>query len=131
MCDTLSLHDALPILLEPLCDRLYIEDEMGVLASYYYDEEQKNTDFDLNKRLATLEYNRPDDYEDIVVEFNWKDLTNNSYQILQQLHHIIKDSGEVGKFNLDIFTITINSLEEYQNRLVTITDEWYSNKLKK
>jgi glycosyltransferase involved in cell wall biosynthesis len=118
-------------LLEPLCDRLYIEDEMGVLASYYYDEEQKNTNFDLNKRLATLEYNRPEDYEDIVVEFNWKDLTNNSYQILQQLHHIIKDSGEVGKFNLDIFTITINSLEEYQNRLVNINDEWYSDKLKK
>ena len=117
-------------MLEPWCDRLYIEDIMGVLAAAYYDIEQPNTDFDLNKRLATLEYNRPDDYEDIVVEFNWKDLTNKSFGIIQQLHHIIKDSGEVGKFNLDIFTITINSLEEYQNRLVNINDEWYNNKLK-
>jgi len=116
-------------LLEPMCDRLYIEDEMGVLAAYYYDEEQKNTKFDLNKRLATLEYNRPDEYEDIIVEFNWKNLNNNSFQILQKLHHIIKDSGEVGKFNLDIFIITINSLEEYQHKLVNMDDEWYYNKL--
>jgi len=116
-------------LLEPMCDRLYIEDEMGVLQAYYYDEEQKNTKFDLLKRVVSIEHNNPMEYEDIVVEFSWKDLTNNSFQILQKLHHIIKDSGEVGKFNLDIFIITINSLEEYQHKLVNMDDEWYYNKL--
>ena len=102
----------------------------GVLQAYYYDEEQKNTKFDLLKRVVSIEHNNPMEYEDIVVEFNWKDLTNNSYQLLQQLHYIIGDSGEIGKFNLDIFAITINSLEQYQNKLINLADLWYINKLK-
>lgn len=117
-------------ILEPLCDRLYVEDEMRVLFSYYYDEEQKHTNFDLNKRVMTVEHNRAHDYDDIVVQFNWKEVTNQSLQILQQLPQIIKDSGEVGQFKLDIFTITIHRMDEYQHRLVNITDEWYVDKLK-
>jgi glycosyltransferase involved in cell wall biosynthesis len=116
-------------LLEPFCDRLYVEDEMGVLLSYYYDEEQKNTKFDLKRRVVTLEYNNPFEYEDIVIEFNWKDINNTSFQILQQIHKIIKDSGEVGKFNLDIFTITIQNMNEYQNQLIDTKNEWYLEKL--
>jgi hypothetical protein len=117
-------------ILEPLCDRLYVEDEMGVLFSYYYEEEQKNTDFDLKKRVMTLEHNRPDEYDDIVVQFNWKEVTNHSLQIIQQLPQIIKDSGEIGEFKLDIFTVTIYRMNEYQNHLVNLTDEWYVDKLK-
>ena len=118
-------------MLEPFCDRIYIEDEMGVIFAHYYDIEQKNTLFDLKKRVMTLEYNNPHEYEDIVVEFNWKEVSNQSLQIIQQLPHIIKDSGEVGEFKLDIFTITINKMEEYQNHLTNLNDEWYVNKLKK
>ncbi len=117
-------------ILEPICDRLYVEDEMGVLFSYYYEEEQKNTDFDLKKRVMTLEHNRPDEYDDIVVQFNWKEVTNHSLQIIQQLPQIIKDSGEIGEFKLDIFTVTIHRMNEYQNHLVNLTDEWYVDKLK-
>jgi hypothetical protein len=117
-------------ILEPLCDRLYVEDEMGVLFSYYYEEEQKNTDFDLKKRVMTLEHNRPDEYDDIVVQFNWKEVTNHSLQIIQQLPQIIKDSGEIGEFKLDIFTVTIHRMNEYQNHLVNLTDGWYVDKLK-
>lgn len=116
-------------LLEPFCDRLYVEDEMGVLLSYYYDEEQKNTKFDLKKRVVSLEYNNPFEYEDIVIEFNWKDINNTSFQIIQQIHKIIKDSGEVGKFNLDIFTITIQNMKEYQTQLIDTKDAWYLEKL--
>lgn len=118
-------------MLEPWCDRLYVEDEMRVLFSYYYDEEQKNTRFDLDKRVMTIEYNNPHEYDDIVIEFNWKELTNQSFQIIQQLPQIIKDSGEVGQFKLDVFTITIHRMDEYQNRLVNLTDEWYVDRLKK
>lgn len=118
-------------MLEPWCDRLYVEDEMRVLFSYYYDEEQKNTNFDLNKRVMTIEYNNPHEYDDIVIEFNWKELTNQSFQIIQQLPQIIKDSGEIGQFKLDVFTITIHRMDEYQNRLVDLTDEWYVDRLKK
>ena len=118
-------------MLEPFCDRIYIQDEMGVIFAHYYDIEQKNTLFDLKKRVMTIEYNNPHEYEDIVVEFNWKEVTNQSLQIIQQLPHIIKDSGEVGEFKLDIFTITINRIEEYQNHLTNLNAEWYVDKLKK
>jgi glycosyltransferase involved in cell wall biosynthesis len=116
-------------LLEPICDRLYIQDEMGVLQSHYYDEEQKNTKFDLKKRVVSLEHNNPNDYEDIVVEFDWREITQQSFQILQQLHYIIKDSGEIGKFNLDVFTITINEIKDYTSNLINLNDAWYNNKL--
>ena len=37
---------------------------------------------------------------------------------IQKLSEIIKESGEVGEFELDIFKITINSMIEYQNDLI-------------
>jgi glycosyltransferase involved in cell wall biosynthesis len=117
--------------LEPLCDKLYIEDEMGVLLSYYYETEQKNTLFDLTKRILPLEWNNPMSENDIIVEFDWKNLDYDSYNYLHQLPTIIKNEGNIGKFKLNMFTITINSLKEYQNELINVDNQWYSNKLKK
>lgn len=107
--------------LEPWCDRIYIEDEMQVLTTHYMDKEQPNTNFDLSKRVMTIEYNYPIGENDIVVEFNYLQLTPESWSILQQLPNIIHDNGEVGEFELDIFKITINSMIEYQNDLITLS----------
>lgn len=104
--------------LEPWCDRIYIEDEMQVLTSHYIEKEQPNTSFDLTKRVMTIEYNDPIGENDIVVEFNYLQLTPELWGMLQQLPNIIKDNGEVGEFELDIFKITINSMTEYQNDLI-------------
>jgi len=104
--------------LEPWCDRIYIEDHMQVLTTHYMDVEQKNTSYDLTKRVLTLEYNNPIEENDIVVEFDATQFTQQSFNIIQQLSEIIKQSGEVGCFELDIFKITINSMTEYQNNLI-------------
>lgn len=104
--------------LEPWCDRIYIGDEMGVLQAAYCETEQKKTSYDLTKRILTTEYNDPVGENDIVVEFDSRQLTQQSFGILQQLSDIIKQSGEVGQFELDIFKITITSLTEYQNDLI-------------
>ena len=32
--------------------------------------------------------------------------------------NIIQESGEIGKFELDIFTIEVNHMEEYTNNLI-------------
>jgi hypothetical protein len=37
-----------------------------------------------------------------------------------QMPNIIKESGEIGKFEIDIFKITINHLEEYQTNLIKV-----------
>lgn len=104
--------------LEPWCDRLYLDDEMEVITTHYIEKEQPNTKFDLSKRVLTLEYNDPQGENDIVVEFDARNFSQQSFKIIQQLPQIIKQSGEVGQFELDIFKITINSMTEYQNDLI-------------
>ena len=105
-------------LFEPWCDRIYIEDSMQVLISSYIEKEQPNTKFDLSKRILTLEYNDPQGENDIVIEFDATKLSQQSFNIIQQLSEIIQQSGEVGEFELDIFKITIHSMTEYQNELI-------------
>ena len=105
-------------LLEPWCSNILIDDEMQVLTTSYIDTEQKNTSIDLNKRIKSTPLESLNN--DIIVEFDAHLFTENSFRILQQLPDIIKENGEVGKFELDIFIITINAINEYQNDLITI-----------
>lgn len=105
-------------LLEPWCDRIYIDDELGILFAAYYETEHKNTSYDLKKRVLNTKWNDPQGENDIVVEFDIKKFNQQSFNIIQQLPQIIKESGEVGEFELDALKITINSLVEYQNDLI-------------
>ena len=104
--------------LEPWCDRLYIEDSMQVITDSYREKEQPNTKFDLSKRILTSEYNDPNRENDIVVEFDARQFTNADFAFLQRLPEIIKDNGDIGEFEFDIFKIIINSMSEYQNDLI-------------
>ena len=103
---------------EPWCDRIYIDDEMQVLTAHYLDEEQTNTKFDLSKRVYTVQYNDPKLENDIVLEFDMKQFTHESFDLIQQLTEILKENGEVGEFELDIFRVSITALTEYQNDLI-------------
>jgi len=60
------------------------------------------------------------DGKDIIVEVDGNTFSQQDYQIIQQLNSIIKDSGEIGEFELGNLKITINSLKEYQNELIKI-----------
>jgi len=104
--------------LEPWCDRIYIENQD--IIDIYIDREQLNTSFDLSKRVFIESNNDPIGENDIVVEWDSTQLTQQNFQLIQQLSNIIKESGEIGKFELDIFTIEINHLEEYTNNLIKI-----------
>lgn len=107
--------------LEPWCNRIYIENKN--IVNIYIDREQSNTKFDLTKRVFVLANNHPEGENDIVVKFDATQLNNNNFQIISQLAEIIKESGEVGDFELDIFKITINHIEEYQNNLINLNHE--------
>ena len=106
--------------LEPWCDRIYIEDDMQVITTHYIEKEQPNTSFDLTKRVFHIGHNDPIGENDIVIEFNATQLTQQNFHLLQQMPSIINESGEIGEFELDIFKITINHLEEYQNKLIKL-----------
>lgn len=106
--------------LEPWCDRIYLEDDMQVITDSYIQKEQSNTTYDLKKRVLNLGSNYPEGENDIVVVFDGHKFTNESYRIIQNLSDIITESGEVGTFELDIFKITINSLETYEHTLIKL-----------
>jgi glycosyltransferase involved in cell wall biosynthesis len=112
----------LPLLetLEPWCDRIYIEDDMHVIIDSYIYSEQLKTAYDLMKRVLHIGHNDPHGENDIVVEFDATRLTQQNFQYIQQLAAIIKDSGAIGEFEIDIFKITIYSLEEQQDNLIIL-----------
>ena len=104
--------------LEPWCDRIYIENQD--MVDIYIDREQENTSFDLSKRVFTLTNNTPEWENDIVIEFDATKLTQQNFHLLMQMPGIVKDSGEIGEFEIDIFKLIISHLEEHQNNLITV-----------
>lgn len=108
--------------LEPWCSAISSD------ASYaqWIEQEQKNTRFNMWKRIKP--WNAPLE-NDIIVEFDISKLTQQSFQLIQQLSQIIAQSGEVGEFELDIFKIKIKALNTYQDRLITSNDPYYTNQL--
>ena len=58
--------------------------------------------------------------EDVIVTINGNTFNQQDFQYIQQLNDIIKESGEIGEFQLGNLYIKINSLEEYQNNLIYI-----------
>ncbi len=111
--------------LEPWCDRIYIEDEMDVIKQAYFEKEQHNTNYDLTKRVHTIGHNYPEGENDIVVVFDMKKFTQQSFNIIQQLPEIVKESGEVGTFELDCFEIIISHLETYEKNLIICHNTLY------
>ena len=107
--------------LEPWCDRIYIDDEMGVLFASYYEYEHKRTSYDLKKRVLTLGYQDPHDYDDVTVEIDKKVFNNHDFQVLQQLPDILQEQGQPGKFKLGNMTVTVRRLEESQNSLIQVS----------
>lgn len=99
--------------LEPRCSTIYIDCDY----KQYIEKEQPNTSFDLQERIKP--YNNEKQNE-ILVSFDASKLNQNNFQLLQQLPDIIKDSGEVVSFQIDIFTIYIIQMNEYQNTLIKI-----------
>jgi glycosyltransferase involved in cell wall biosynthesis len=101
---------------EPWCDTIYITDDK--LRSQYIETEQSNTKYNLKDRVRTYNFNDEDKPNNIIVEFDGSKLTNENFQLLQQLPQIIKETNELGQFEIDIFKITIKDLTEYQNNLI-------------
>ena len=59
--------------------------------------------------------------KDIIVEVNGNLFNQQDYEIIQKLNDIIKDSGEIGEFELGNLKIKINSLKEYQSDLICVS----------
>lgn len=102
--------------LEPWCSNILIDDEMQVLTSHYIDKEQKNTLYKLGERIKSTPFESLNN--EIVVTIDRSTFTQQDFQTIQQLSEIIKDSGEIGKFQLGNLFIEITQMNEYQNNLI-------------
>jgi GT2 family glycosyltransferase len=114
-CDFFALAN-----LEPWADKIYIDDNSQHLASQYIPQEKDNTTYDLTKRIFDKKFNTPEG--DIIIEFDAKLITQESFIILQNISDIIYESGKVGKFQVDIFNITINNMKSYEDSLIKVSN---------
>jgi glycosyltransferase involved in cell wall biosynthesis len=109
-------------LLEPWCDTLYTD----VPYSRYIAAEQKNTKFDLVKKLKTYEEPKTND---VLVTFDGNKVTNQSFEFFNMLQMMLEDSGTVGELEYDIFKLKINRLVDYKQSLINVNDDDYKKRL--
>ena len=104
--------------LEPWCDNILIDDEMQIIVRDYLDNEQKNTKFNLSKRILTRPHGSLEN--DIIITVDGNSFGQQDFQLIQNIAEIIKDSGEIGEFQLGNLNIKINKMVEYQNDLIKL-----------
>ena len=98
-------------LLEPWCDVLYTDDELGVVEAMYYELEHKTTMFNLKDKFKVTKYSTP--VESVIVEFDASKLNEAYYRsFIKQLPLILDTITEPGAYQFDIFTLKVNSLEK-------------------
>ena len=103
--------------LEPWCNVIYL-DAGSDYMNEYREEEQPNTSFDLNERIKLYGNNKISNIHDICVEFDASKLNNENFQVLVNLSEMLKDSGEIGEMEFDIFKFYIKSLKTYEKNLI-------------
>ena len=113
-CNTQMLRE-----LEPWCSDIYGDwvGHKGVGANYYIKKEQPNTQFDLSKKIHS-QHIPPKNA--VIVKFDCNQLTPQNFQTIVNLSEILKESGEVGEMELEIFKFNIESLKTYEKDLILV-----------
>ena len=103
--------------LEPWCSDIYGDwvGHKGFHVNKYIKEEQPNTDFNLSKKIHT-QHRGP--VNDIVVHIDCQYLNQQNFQMLTQLPEILEEQGEIGEFELDVFTVEVRKLKTYEKELI-------------
>ena len=112
-CDINSL-----VFLETWCSDIYIVGDDEYIKNYI-SMEQKNTLYDLKSKIHIIrsiyDTKELDFKNNILVEFDVKELNQERLSFIQQLSNILSNSGEIGLMEYDIFKFNIKSLSECQN----------------
>lgn len=100
--------------LEPHCYNIYI-DNMS-LKYAYINEEQKNTIYDLNKRI---DKNVSENIKnEIILYIDGHTFNQNDYSVIDNIASIIGDGGDIGKFEIGNILVEIRALNTYQHQLI-------------
>lgn len=99
--------------LEPWCSIIYVD--RG--RDSYIESEQKNTLYDLNKRVKPYGNEKNNN---ILVEIDTKTFTNQDFGTIQKFSQILDDSGQVGKFELGNLFIEVIKYKTYTDTLIKL-----------
>ena len=106
--------------LEPWCDKIYLDLGDSDCMTEYIKEEQPNTTYDLNERIKLYGNSKISELHDVCVEFDCRNLTKENYPVITNLANILRDSGDIGEFELEIFKFYISSLDTYEKDLILV-----------
>jgi len=102
--------------LEPWCSNIYVTLNPEQIRNYI-EKEQPDTQFNLTEKIL---YHSQPTTNDVIVRFNAQLLTPQNFQILVNLSDILKESGEVGEMELEIFKFHVKSLDSYEKELINV-----------
>ena len=105
--------------LEPWCDTLYTDLNLD-LINKYIDIEQKNTSFNLSEKILPYDNEKQND---ILVEINGENFTQEDFIYIQQLTEILDDSifleEDMGEqFEVGNLKLTILKTNTYEKNLI-------------
>ena len=100
--------------LEPWCSNIHVTLNPEQIRNYI-NKEQPDTQFNLTEKIL---YHSQPVTNNIIVRFDASKLTQENFQILVELSSILKESGEVGEMELEIFRFNVKSLDSYEQELV-------------
>lgn len=100
--------------LEPWANNLYV----NCKKNEYINQEQSKTSFDLSSKIKNIDEQKNND---VIVEFDGSLFNKDRYDFLtSHLPNVLKDSGELGEMEYDIFKLHIKSLKTYENDLINV-----------
>ena len=98
-------------ILEPWCTSIYTD----INFESYCTKEQPNTQYPLLSKMYGIE---EDVTNDVSIRMDAKLLTKFDLENIYEISSILKDSGEVGEFELGNLKIKITQLKEHQDELI-------------
>jgi glycosyltransferase involved in cell wall biosynthesis len=107
-CNQQLLHT-----LEPWCSTIYTDAE----RMKYITLEQPNTKFYLRDRIKSLDNEKNNE---ILIQIDGANFTQQDFKIINQLSAIITDSGEIGLFKLNNLKIDIIQIKNHINELINL-----------
>ena len=103
-------------LLEPWCDKLFVDSDINTIVSFISKNQQYTTE-DLSEKV--LYNNNPRILGDVVIHVDCNQITNEVYNYFALLSRIIEDSGEVKTTQkLGPLTLIINKKEDLREKLI-------------
>lgn len=119
-----NCNDQLLEALEPWCSTIYVDCDYDS----YIKREQINTHYDLLDRIKEIDSQYTSNANDIIVQIDSKQFSNNDFRIIQTLPEILANDDQLQEmimiepthFQIENLRVTIHSLETYEKELICI-----------